>query len=79
MRPTDKEDSMSIVRTTLATALAVVLFAALAALALAGPPGNPAGCGQGPPSGQYAGPPVDPPGNQYGPPNGCPPQSPGGQ
>ena len=71
---------MTIVRTTLATMLAVVLFSSLAALALASPPpGNPAGgCGQGPaagsgpPSGQYG-----PPGNQYGgPPNPPSPPSP---
>jgi hypothetical protein len=62
---------MTIVRTTLATMPAVVLFASLA-LALASPPnGNPAGgCGQGPPSGVGGGPPGGqygrPPGGQYG-------------
>jgi hypothetical protein len=61
---------MRIVRTTVVGILAVVLFASLAALALAGDPAG--GCGQGPPAGQYHGPP-SPPGSQYGgPPGGCP-------
>ena len=72
---------MTIVRRTLATLLAIVLFASVAALAVASPPpGNPAGgCGPGlpadhgsPPGGQ-----LGPPGNQYaGPPNPPSPPSP---
>ena len=75
---------MKVVRTVATGLLALVLFASLAALALASPPsGNPAGgCGQGPPdgtvgppAGQYHGPPnppspPSPPGGQYGPPGG---------
>ena len=63
---------MRIVRTTLVGILAVALFASLAALALADPPGNPNGCGQGPAASQYHVP-STPPGDEYGgPPSGCP-------
>lgn len=54
---------MTILRRLLVAALTVVLFAAIATIALGGTAGsgNP-GCGQGPPPG------VNPPGLQYGPP-----------
>jgi hypothetical protein len=77
---------MRIVRTTLATMLAIVLFTSVAALAIASPPaGNPAGgCGQGPPADRGGGPPggqYGPPGNQYGGPSSPPgpPSPPGNQ
>jgi hypothetical protein len=58
---------MTILRAALTGLLAVVLFASIAALAVASPPGNPTGsCGKGPAADQ------GPPGTQYGHPGGSP-------
>jgi len=65
---------MRLVRTLVASALVVVVFAALAGLALAQGNGPPGGCT--PPGQQYGGSAKAPSADQYGPPGlggGCPP------